>query len=186
MAVDLPGIQDTAQAKQILGGTATLEFRLVDEEHDAREFVGRLPPSGTRMYSMAEGGVVLLKNQVLLSGESITSANASYDDYCRPMVSISVTGSQVGYFSHATARNIGKSMGIVYIETKSRSRVVNGVSLTTRSKIERVLSAPRIESALGADFRITGLQDPQEAQNLAIMLRSGALLAPIDIAESAP
>ncbi len=179
VAVDLPGIQDAARAKQIIGGTASLEFHMVDQEHDAQAAQQGMVPIGSKLYTY-EGRPVLLKNQVILSGESITSAMSSYDQQSgRPSVSIQLGGGGESLFSQVTRTNIGKLMAIVYVESKVTSKLVDGKVQRSSHKNERVISVATIQSALGRNFQITGLQDPNEAQNLALYLRAGALPAAI-------
>lgn len=175
VAVDLPGIQDSARAKQILGGTATLEFRMVDQEHDAEAAKqAGMAPIGSKLYQYA-GQPLLLKNQVILSGDSITSAMSSYDQQTgSPAVSIQLSGGE-SLFTRVTRANIGKLMSIVYVESKPVTKMVNGELVRSSRKEERVISAATIQSALGSNFQITGLKDAGEAGNLALLLRAGAL-----------
>ena len=179
VAVDLPGIQDAARAKQIIGGTASLEFRMVDQEHDTEAAQQGMVPIGSKLYTY-DGHPILLNNQVILSGESITSAVSSYDQQTgRPSVSIQLGGGGESLFSQVTQANIGKLMAIVYVESKADSKLVAGKVVNTSHKSERVISVATIQSALGNNFQITGLQDPDEARNLALYLRAGALPAAI-------
>jgi preprotein translocase subunit SecD len=183
IAVDLPGVQDTARAQEILGGTATLEFRLADMTHDPRAAAASgITPPGTRIYSY-QGQPVLLSDQMILTGNSITDATASFGDDGRPSVSISLGGGGEAYFNRMTSENIGKPLAIVYVETRMESMLVNGQVVMTPRKTERVISIATIQSALGNNFEITGLTDPQESRNLALLLRAGALPAPIYIVE---
>lgn len=176
IAIDLPGIQDTAHAQQILGGTSTLEFRLVDTTHDARSAVGGVVPPGTRLYTL-NNQPILLSDQVILTGSSITDATASFGEDGRPSVNITLGGGGESYFHRVTGENIGKPLAIVFVETRMVSQVVDGKTVMTPRKIERVISAPTIQSALPSTFQITGLTDPQEANNLSLFLRAGALPA---------
>lgn len=178
IAVDLPGIQDTARAEQILGGTATLEFRLVDITHDPRTAQAGIVPSGSLLYSY-NGQPILLKDQIVLSGNSITDASSSFGEDGRPSVNITLGGGGENYFHRITGENIGKPLAIVYVETRMSSQLVNGKVVNTPRKVERVISVATIQSALPSNFQITGLTDPNEASNLALMLRSGALPAPL-------
>lgn len=180
IAVDLPGIQDAARAKQILGGTATLQFYLVDHENDPLlvERTGAVPLS-SKLYHM-EGQPILLKRQMVLSGDSITSAVSSFDQQtATPAVSIQLGGGGESFFSQVTRENIGKRMAIVFVETKTTLQNVGGVETKVVHRDERVISAPVIQSALGSNFQITGLSDSHEASNLALLLRAGALPAAI-------
>ncbi|KTC68272.1 preprotein translocase subunit SecD [Legionella birminghamensis] len=180
VAVDLPGIQDAARAKQILGGTATLQFYLVDQEHDAQvaKQTGAIPVN-SKLYMM-DGQPILLKRQVVLSGDSITSAVSSFDQQtASPSVQIQLGGGGESLFTKITRENIGKRMAIVYVETKTSTQTVDGVVKRVNRREERVISAPVIQNALGNNFQITGLTDSKEASNLALLLRAGALPAVI-------
>jgi preprotein translocase subunit SecD len=180
VAVDLPGIQDAARAKQILGGTATLQFYLVDQDNDAviAKQTGVVPVSD-KLYMM-DGRPILLKRQVVLSGDSITSAVSSFDQQtASPSVQIQLGGGGESLFTKITRENIGKRMAIVYVETKTTTQVINGVEKRITHREERVISAPVIQNALGSNFQITGLSDNKEASNLALLLRAGALPAAI-------
>lgn len=186
IAVDLPGIQDTAHAQKILGGTATLEFRLVDMVHDPRTAIATgVAPAGTRLFTDTYNGhPILLQNQVVLAGSSITDATASFGEDGRPSVNISLGGGGESYFHRVTGQNIGKPLAIVFVETQMQSHVINGKTVVTPKKTERVISAPIIQSALPSTFQITGLSDQQEAQNLSLLLRAGVLPAPMYYVES--
>ncbi|HAU3615402.1 TPA: protein translocase subunit SecD [Legionella pneumophila] len=180
VAVDLPGIQDAARAKQILGGTATLEFHLVDQENDP--FIAKqtgVVPVNDKLYMM-DGHPILLKRQVVLSGDSITSAVSSFDQQtASPSVQIQLGGGGESLFTKVTRENIGKRMAIVFVETKTTTQTINGEEKRVTKKEERVISAPVIQNALGSNFQITGLTDSNEASNLALLLRAGALPAAI-------
>ncbi|MBI2786122.1 MAG: protein translocase subunit SecD [Legionella longbeachae] len=180
VAVDLPGIQDAARAKQILGGTATLQFYLVDQEHDPQiaKQTGAVPINDKLL--IMDGQPILLKRQIVLSGDSITSAVSSYDQQtATPAVQIQLGGGGESLFTKVTRENIGKRMAIVYVETKNSLQTINGVEKRVTHREERVISAPVIQNALGNNFQITGLSDSKEASNLALLLRAGALPAAI-------
>ncbi len=180
VGVDLPGIQDAARAKQILGGTATLQFYLVDQDNDPviAAKTGAIPVN-TKLLKM-KSNPILLKRQVVLSGDSITSALSSFDQQtATPAVQIQLGGGGEALFNKITRDNIGKSMAIVYVESKTSERMVNGVLERQTTRDERVISTAVILSALGNNFQITGLSDAKEASNLALLLRSGALPAAI-------
>ena len=176
IAVDLPGIQDAARAKSILGGTATLEFRLVDDTHDP--FLAQktgVVPAGSLLYMMSDKPI-LLKRQIVLNGDAISSATSAFDQQsAAPSVSIQLNSNSDREFTEATRTNIGHRMAIVYVETKSDEININGKLERVVKRSERVISAPVIQSALGKQFQITGLQDAEEASRLSILLRSGAL-----------
>ncbi|SHF99572.1 protein translocase subunit SecD [Vibrio gazogenes] len=182
IVVELPGVQDTARAKEILGATATLEFREVDTSVDlAAAAAGRVPP-GTEVKLDRQGHPVVLKKRVILSGASITDASSSTDEYGRPQVNISLDsegGSKMAAFSE---KNIGKLMATVFAEYKDSGRKTpKGKIILT--KHEEVINQATIQSALGRSFRITGIDSSAEAHNLALLLRAGALIAPISIVE---
>jgi preprotein translocase subunit SecD len=183
VSVDLPGIQDTAHAKEILGGTATLEFRMVDITHDAHmgETTGSSPP-GSTLYHM-DNRAVLLKNQVILTGTSITDASASFDENGRPSVNIRLGGGGERLFHRTTANNVGNPMAVVYVETNFENQTVDGKIIKVPRKSERVINIATIQSALGNSFQITGLSSQQESQNLSLLLRAGALPAAINYEE---
>jgi preprotein translocase subunit SecD len=184
IVVQLPGVQDTAQAKDILGATATLEFRMVDTEHDlASAEQGRVPP-GSKIYAMREGGNVLLQKQVMLTGEYIIDAKAGFDSTdSRPNVSIRLDGKGGALFERATRDNVGKPMAVVFIENKSRTVTENGETRKVRERVEEVINVATIREQLGRSFQITGLDSSHEASNLALLLRAGALAAPMEIIE---
>lgn len=179
IAVDLPGIQDAARAKQILGGTATLEFHMVDSKQDASivQQTG-VVPIGTKLYQI-HGQPILLKRQVVLSGDSIASAVSSFDSQsATPAVSIQL-GDGSRLFNQVTRESIGQRMAIVFVESKNTSKLVDGKVVRSSKKTERVISAPVIQSALGTNFQITGLSSSEEARDLSLLLRAGALPAAI-------
>lgn len=182
IVVQLPGIQDTARAKEILNATATLELRLVDQDHDVRDAVnGRVPP-GTIMIEDEAGRPYLLKKQIMLKGNHIVDAQSSADEYGRPQVNIKVDSEGGTKMSRNTKNNIGNPMATVFIEYKPlRERTADGK--LKFEKRERIISVATIQAQLGSSFRITGLDSPAEAQNLALLLRAGALIAPIQIVE---
>lgn len=184
ISVDLPGVQDSARAKQILGGTATLEFHLVSTSADPQTVLqtGVAPP-GTRIYKMEDGSPILLDTQVVLAGSSITSAVSSFDQNGTPTVEITLGGGGEAYFTKVTRDNIHSRMAIVYVETQTVDQFQNVGKTKIHKKIERVISAPEIQSALGNQFQITGLTDPIEARNLALLLRAGAMPANVDIVQ---
>jgi preprotein translocase subunit SecD len=176
IVVDLPGIQDAARAKSILGGTATLEFRLVDETHDPLlvQKTGVVPPESL-LFNL-DGRPILLKREIVLNGDAIASATSSFDQQtAQPSVSIQLNANSDQAFSVTTRNNVGHRMAIVYVETKSEEINLNGQIQRVIKRHERVISAPVIQSALGKQFQITGLQSSEEATRLAILLRSGAL-----------
>ncbi|HEC17996.1 MAG TPA: protein translocase subunit SecD [Gammaproteobacteria bacterium] len=185
IVVQLPGVQDTARAKEILGATATLEFRLTDETHDADEAArtGRVP-AGLKLYPKREGGYVLLKNRVMLTGDYIIDASSGIDQQSGgPAVYITLDGKGAKIFSKVTGENVKKLMSVVFIEKKTETRMVDGKPVKTRHTVEEVINTARIQEQLSKRFQITGLDSTKEAHNLALLLRAGALAAPIEIVE---
>lgn len=183
VAVDLPGIQDTAEAKNILGKTATLEFRMVDVEHDATSIASSgVTPPDTHLFKYHDQPI-LLKNQIILRGSSIVTATSGFGEDGRPNVSVRLSGAGESLFTQATAENIGKPMAVVYVEVKSVPAMENGKQVIHYQTIRNVISVATIQSALGNNFQITGLINPNEARNLALLLRAGALPAPVTIIE---
>ncbi|QTH72779.1 protein translocase subunit SecD [Pseudoalteromonas xiamenensis] len=181
--VQLPGVQDTALAKEILGATATLEFREVDEEADVRAAAeGRVPP-GAEVLKHKDGYPVVLKKRVILEGSHITGAQNSLDEYQRPQVNINLDSAGGAKMNAFTKRAIGKRMATVFIEYKpSGKKDANGKALPP-TKVEEVINVATIQARLNSSFRITGIDSPAEAHNLALLLRAGALVAPIQIVE---
>ncbi len=184
IVVQLPGVQDTARAKEILGATATLEFRLVDERGDVQAAVaGRVPP-GSRLYYDRDGRPILLKRQVIITGDYITDASSGIEQQTgSPAVFITLDGKGARMMSNATRDNVGKSMAVVFIEIKSETRMVDGKPVKTKKKVEEVINVAVIRDQLGKRFQISGLDSTREARDLALLLRAGALAAPIEIVE---
>ncbi|QUM90626.1 protein translocase subunit SecD [Moritella sp. 36] len=179
IVVELPGVQDTAGAKEILGATATLEFRLVDNKADP--YSSRVP-AGSQKYTTREGRPVVLKKQVILTGNHITGATSSLDEFSRSQVNIDLDSQGGSKMSRATKKAIGTSMATVFIEYKpTGEKTADGKSKL--KKIEEVINVATIQAQLGRSFRITGLDSASEAKNLALLLRAGALVAPVQIVE---
>ena len=193
IVIQLPGVQDTARAKRILGRTATLEMMLVDEEHSLEAAQNGKTPPGSRLYKMRDGRSILLKKRVIYSGENITDAAASIDTQNgSPIVSITLdaVGSRIN--QRITGDNIGKRMAVVYIEIRSRNKInADGQAVTdqqgrvvrVKERIEEVITAPVIRDQLGKRFQIEGLDSVTEARDLALLLRAGSLAAPVEIIE---
>ncbi|MBE7216348.1 protein translocase subunit SecD [Shewanella benthica] len=179
--VQLPGVQDTARAKKILGATASIEFRMVDEKADAAAIAsGRVSPN-SQVYDRRQGGKVALYKDVMLSGTHIQGAQPSFDEYSRPQVSINLDSKGGSIFSNVTKDNIGKPMATLFIEYKDNG-AKNPDGSIKLEKIEEVISVATIQARLGRNFVITGL-DHSESQSLALLLRAGALIAPVVIVE---
>ncbi len=185
IVVQLPGVQDTVRAKEILGATATLEFRLVDDSgNDAQQAQssGRAP-IGLQLYKERDGTPILLKRKVMLTGEYITDASSGFDQNNQPSVNITLDGNGASRFSKATGENVQKLMAVVYIETKFQEVEVDGQKVRKPVKTEEVINVARIQEQLSKRFQITGLDSTKEARDLALLLRAGALAAPLYIVE---
>jgi len=193
IVIQLPGVQDTAKAKEILGRTATLEIMLVDEEHDLSAALSGNVPAGSKIFRMRNGQPILLKNSVVYSGDNIVDATPGFDSQTsRPIVSITLDARGAGINQRVTGQNVGKRMAVVYIEIKSDvKRDDNGKplldeqgrELRTTRRVEEVITAPVIRSQLGKRFQIEGLDSVNEANELSLLLRAGSLSAPVFIAE---
>lgn len=182
IVVQLPGVQDTARAKEILGATATLEFKLVDTKGDLSAALnGRVPPRA-RLYEKSKVGPVLLEKKVALTGDHIIDASSSFDEYGMPQVNISLDSKGGTKMSAFTKDNVGNQMAVVFIEYKKTDKKDANGKFKLK-KIEEVISVATIQSRLGRNFRITGSGSQAEAHNLALLLRAGALIAPIQIVE---
>ena len=181
--VQLPGVQDTSRAKEILGTTATLEYRLVDTEHDVQQAVAGHPPIGSRLYYEKNGNPILLDKRIIITGDQIVDSASSSDDDGRPSVSISLNGIGASKMGKLTQVSIGKPMAVVFIEYKIETRIVNGEKVRHKEKVEKVISVATIQGVFSKRFQTTGLDSPQEARNLSLLLRAGALAAPVDIVE---
>ena len=184
IVVQLPGVQDTGRAKEILGATATLEFRMVDEQNNPfqAKSTGRIP-IGSKLYKERNGNPILLKRQVMLEGDSIIDASATFDENGKPAVSITLDSKGAKKFAKATRANVKKLMAVVFIETKINTRIINGKQVTEKVTTEEVINVARIQEELSKRFQITGLDSPKESRNLALLLRAGALAAPVYIVE---
>ena len=184
IVVQLPGVQDTAKAKEILGATATLEFRMVDTEHSVQEALAGRVPATARLYRETDGSPILLKRSVMLSGDYIVDASSGIDQQSgSPAVFITLDGKGASLFSRRTRDEIGRPMATVFIENKSETVVVDGTDVKRTSVEETVINVATIRDQLGKRFQITGLSTTEEARDLALLLRAGALAAPIDIIE---
>ena len=184
VVVQLPGVQDTARAKAILGATATLEFRLVDEKHEPQEAVNGRIPAGSKLYYERNGQPILLKKQVMLTGDSIINAASGIDTLTGgPDVTITLDGRGAKRMSRGTRDNVGKRLAVVFMEYKMETIETNGEFIKEKETIEEVINAAVIQEQLGKRFHITGLDSSEEAKNLALLLRAGALAAPIYIIE---
>jgi len=176
IVVQLPGIQDTAYAKEILGSTATLDFRLVDVEADPYSAASSgIVPSGSQLYRDRSGNPVLLKRREVVSGKHIINAASGFDSQSStPNVSITLDGVGAKLMSTLTAPNIGKPMASVFIEKLPDGKTKDGEPKT--KTVSEVINQATIQSELYKNFQITGLDSPDEARDLALLLRAGALV----------
>ncbi|MCK5830987.1 MAG: protein translocase subunit SecD [Methylococcales bacterium] len=183
IVVQLPGVQDTTRAKEILGTTATLEYRLADVEHDVQKAVNGRAPVGSRLFYEKNGQPILLKRRVIVTGDQIVDASSGIDQNGSAAVFITLNGIGAKKMGKMTQKNIGKPMAVVFIEYKTETRTVNGKKVRHKEKVEKVISVATIRDTFSKRFQTTGLDNPQEARNLALLLRAGALAAPVDIVE---
>jgi len=174
VVVQLPGVQDTVEAKKIIGATATLEYRAVDEANDSFTAAqsGRIPPE-SRLYTDDNGQPVLLKKRLIVSGDQLIGASSGFDQQTgQPQVSVTLDGVGAKRMLDFTRDNVGNRMAVVYIEQKPGGR-----------KIEEVISVAVVREPFGKRFQTTGLDSMSEASQLALLLRAGALAAPMEIVE---
>lgn len=193
IVVELPGVQDTARAKEILGRTATLEIKMVDEEHDLSNAVAGHVPPGDKLYHDRHGNPILLKKPVIYSGDNIIDAAAGFDSQSGgAVVYITLDARGTEKNQRVTSENVGKRMAVVYIEIRSEVKrdatghpVIgpDGHEEHTSQRVEEVITAPVIREPLGKRFEISGLGSIEEARDLALLLRAGALAAPVEIIE---
>ncbi|MWQ06327.1 protein translocase subunit SecD [Glaesserella parasuis] len=182
IVVELPGVQDTARAKEILGATATLEFRLVNGNANLESAARGIVPADSEIKYSRDGMPTVLYRKTILGGEHIINATSGKDERGLPNVSINLDAQGGDLMSNATKSAVGKPMTTLYSEFKdSGRRDANGKVIL--EKHEEVINVATINSRLGSSFQITGINSAAEAQNLAVLLRSGALIAPIVIVE---
>jgi preprotein translocase subunit SecD len=185
IVVQLPGVQDTAAAKRIIGATATLEYRAVDESANPIEVqqTGRVPPQSELFFDRA-GNPVVLSKRIIASGDQLVSASSGFaPDDGSPMVSVRLNAAGARRMLDFTNENVGKGMGVVFVERVPEVRVVNGEQVRS-SRIKReVINVAVVREPFGRQFQTSGLDSAQEASELALLLKAGALAAPIDIVE---
>lgn len=184
IVVQLPGAQDPSRLKEMLGATATLEYRLADTEHSVEEALnGRVPP-GSKLYKDRHGKPILLKKQIIVTGNQITDASSGIDQRNgTPAVFVSLDGSGAARMRKVTTENVGKPMAVVFIENRTITTEVEGQPVKKKQMVEEVISVANILEPFGRRFQTTGLDNTREARDLALLLRAGALAAPIDIVE---
>jgi preprotein translocase subunit SecD len=184
IVVQLPGVQDTARAKEILGAVATVEFRLVDEKNDVQTAIqsGKIP-SGSKIYKFKDGRPLLLKTSVIATGENIVDASSSVDSDNNPMVNINLNNAGGKTMLETTKEFLGTRMAVVFIENQVETIIKDGVAVKKRTKTQDIINAATIQGTFSNRFQITGLDSSREARNLALLLRAGSLSAPIEIIE---
>jgi preprotein translocase subunit SecD len=175
ISIQLPGVQDTAEAKKIIGKTANLEFRL--EAADRVSLASRI-----EKFSF-NGRQVNLEKKLIISGDQVSDASVGYDENGFPQVNISLDSEGGAKMHRSTRNNVGNKMAVLFVERKSKTELINGVPEVTNFFDKRIISLATIQSALASQFRITGLDSPEEASELALLLRAGALAAPMDFVE---
>ncbi len=178
IVVQLPGVQDPAQAERVLGATATLEFRLVDENNNPIEAQRRgRAPLGSKLYKRRDGSPVLLKRDVIVTGDQLTDAAAGFSEG-QSAVFVDLDAKGARKMGETTRQNLNKGMAVVFIEQK-RDTVERAGEMVSVTRIEEeVISVATIRGVFSSSFMITGL-DPVEARDLALLLRAGSLAAPI-------
>lgn len=189
IVVDLPGVQDTAEAKRVLGRTANLEFRMVADE--AASYTGGPVPAGAESFPFEklDGPAILLKRQRILTGERVQNAQLGYDQNGQASVNITLDTAGGKLMSDATRNAVGKQMAVLFIENKQK--ITYAIDPVTKKTVETrtpytekvVINRATVQSVLGSQFQITGIGSPQEASELALLLRSGALAAPMYFVE---
>lgn len=185
IVVQLPGVQDTAEAKRVLGSTATVEYRGVDEQNDPYEAqrTGRVPPQ-SRLYFDRQGEPLLLSRTVIASGDNLVGAAAGFDQQSgQPNVVVTLDGIGARRMLEHTTENVGNRMAVVFIEHRPDVQMVDGQEVRTTRRVEEVISAAVTREPFGRRFQTTGLGTATEATQLAMLLRAGALAAPMQIIE---
>ena len=174
ISVQLPGIQDTAEAKKIIGKTANLEFRLEAKNNSLASRVETFPYRGLNTK---------LEKKIIISGDRVSDASVGFDENGFPQVNISLDSDGGAQMHRATRNNVGVRMAVLFVEKKIRSLNDNGATSIKNYYDKRIMSLATIQSALANQFRITGLDSPAEASELALLLRAGALAAPMNFVE---
>ena len=182
IVVQLPGIQDTAEAKNILGKTATLEFHLEAQMDTPRSRKTSYP------FRNGLGAPAFLQDTIILGGDQVATAQASFDENGLPQVNITLDGDGGSKMNRATRGNIGKRLGVLFVEQKSRTiyernELGQQIPVQESYEVKEIISLATIRAALGTTFRITGLDSPSESSELALLLRAGALAAPMTFVE---
>ncbi len=191
IAVELPGVQDTAEAKKILGATATLEYRAVDENANAFEAAktGQIPPDDKLYYRRDRGPdgkpiPILLKKKVIVTGDELVDASSAPDQQSgTPSVSVTLNAAGGRKMLEFTSQNIGKPMAVVYVEHTPEIKIVDGKEVRSTKVTEEVINNASIRGVFSTKFQTTGLESNKVASDLALLLRAGSLAAPVVIVE---
>jgi len=191
IVVQLPGVQDAAQARRILGRTATLEFRLVADQYSAQRAATGIAPPGTEIFPFRDQNnrPVILEKSKIATGDQVTNAQMGFDQQSgSPQVNVELDSTGARSMQRVTSKNVGNPMAVLFIETKTEMKTVEGENGERRQVPESttdryVINVATIQDTLGSRFRITGLDSPAEASELALLLRAGSLAAPVTIVE---
>ena len=175
ISIQLPGVQDTAEAKKIIGKTANLEFRL--------EAANRVSLASRIDKFPFNGREIKLEKKLIISGDQVSDASVGYDESGFPQVNISLDSEGGAKMHRSTRNNVGNKMAVLFVERKSKTEIINDIPEVINYFEKRIISLATIQSALASQFRITGLDSPEEASELALLLRAGALAAPMDFVE---
>ena len=175
ISIQLPGVQDTAEAKKIIGKTANLEFRL--------EAANRVSLSSRIDKFPFNGREIKLEKKLIISGDQVSDASVGYDESGFPQVNISLDSEGGTKMHRSTRNNVGNKMAVLFVERKSKTEIIDDIPEVINYFEKRIISLATIQSALASQFRITGLDSPEEASELALLLRAGALAAPMDFVE---
>jgi len=184
--VELAGVQDTAEAKKLIGATATLEYRAgygtPQQAKDAKDS-GSVPPDA-RLYKDRQGSPVLLSKKIIVTGDQLVDASSGSDQQSgTPMVSVTLNAAGAKKMLDFTTSNVGKPMGVVYVERVVETKLVDGKEVRTPKITEEVINYATVNGVFGKNFQTTGLRSAKEASELALLLKGGSLAAPIDIVE---
>jgi preprotein translocase subunit SecD len=185
IVVELPGLQDTAEAKKLLGATATLDYRAVDEAVNVQDAVrtGSVPPD-SRLYYFKDGRPAVLKKKVIVTGDELVDASSAADQQTgTPSVSVALNSAGARKMLDFTSQNVGKGMAVVLVERTPEVKMVDGKEVRSAKITEEIISLAVIRGVFSNKFQTTGLESMKAASDLALMLRSGSLAAPVDIVE---
>ncbi len=185
IVVQLPGVQDATKAIEILGATATLEYRAVNESANAVEIAqtGRVPPDSLLFYDR-QGQPVVVKREIIATGDQLTGATSGMDpESGTPSVSVTLDAAGGRRMLDFTTENVGRLMAVVFIERVPELKIVDGKEVRTSRETKEVISVASIRGVFGPQFQTTGLDSREEANQLALLLRAGSLAVPVDIIE---